>query len=267
MIVVGVDFSEDSRAALRWAVAEGRMLRSPVLALHAGHPVYEPLRDSPVARERRAELLPALSAFVDDVDPAAGREVTDGPAWEALVERSEDAELAVVGRHGLGAVGRTVLGSVSHDVVRHARCPVAVVPRAAAADVARVVVGTDGSDNAAAAMRWAAAEAVRRRVPLLLVHASPMGGVEYLYDEDATRAFVEDVVAKVRHDVGGAVEVTTSVSWKSPAMAILDAAGDDSLVVVGSRGRGAVARVLLGSTSAVVIEESAGAAVVVPLTH
>lgn len=263
-IVVGIDYSEDSRAALRWAVAEGEVMRSQVIAVHTGPAVYEPLRDSTVARQRRANLLPPLEEFVGDVSVQC--RIDDGPAAHALVAASEDADLVVVGRHGLGAFGRVVLGSVSHDVVRHAHCPVAVVPRAARTDVTEVVAGTDGSANAEVAVRWAAGEALRRGVPLHLVHAAPMGGVEYQYDEEATRAFVEDAAAKVVADVG-AVDVRTSVSWLSAPRALLEAVTDGSLLVVGTHGRGAVARVLLGSTSSVVIEESPCTAVVVPFTH
>lgn len=270
VIVVGVDFSQDSRTALAWAAAEGLVHRSRVVAIHAGPAVYEPLRDSPVARERRAERLPALARLVEEV---AGSDVearvVDGPPGKALVRESAEAELAVVGRHGTGPIGRAVLGSVSHEVVRHARCPVAVVPRAAHVDgyASRVVVGTDGSDHAAAAVRWAAAEANRRSVPLHVVYAVPLSGVETVFDDDANGAFVEDVAEKARAGSAGAVEVTASLSRLSPSRALLDAAGSDGLLVVGSRGRGAVARTLLGSTSAVCIEKSAGVAVVVPLAY
>lgn len=256
MIVVGVDYSEESRDALRWAQHEGRVAGLPVTAVHAGPPVYEPVAHTPLAEERRAARRPALDAFVAETGGGAVTvEIADGPPGRALVGYSAHADLVVVGRHGKGAVERVLTGSTTHEVVRHARSPVAVVPRHARAEARRVVVGSDGSDDAAAAVRWATAAALRRRVPLVVVRAA--------YDaiEDA---FAADVVAKVRADVGGAVPVEAVVTRLGPVPALLTEAGPDELLVVGTRGLGGVARVLLGSTSATVVERSRCPVVVVP---
>jgi nucleotide-binding universal stress UspA family protein len=277
VIVVGIDYSEDARRALRWAAYEGRVAKTPVTAVHAGPPVYEPVAKTPLAADRRAALLPELVAFVGETlgtGHDVSRTVVDGPAAEALVRCSRDADLLVVGRHGRGAVARLLMGSTSHDVVRHARCPVAVVPQSATAGpVRRVVVGTDGSDAAAAAVSWASAEAVRREVPLLVVHAAPppplVSALPMPVNPNAgdyAQAFLDDTVAKITAETGGVLVVESTLSWLAPAPALLTAAQADDLLVVGSRGSGALAHVLLGSTSSVVAEQSSGTVVVVPST-
>jgi nucleotide-binding universal stress UspA family protein len=271
MIVVGIDYSEESRHALRWARRHGEVTGFPVTAVHAGPPVYELVAHTPYAEERRAALLPDLDEFVAETGGAAvAREIVDGPAGRALV--TYDADLVVVGRHGMGFVERAVIGSTADEVVHHARCPVVVVPRAAGTDVRRVVVGTDGSEGAAAAVRWAAATAVARRVRLVVLHAAhPPYDATALYgvmpsfdDHGAAEAFVEDAVAKVRADVGDAIPVEGVVARTGAVPALAGEVTDDDLLVVGSRGHGPVARALLGSTSTALVRQSRCAVVVVP---
>lgn len=274
MIVVGVDYSEDSRAALRWAAGEAAVLDLPVTAVHVGPPVYDLVAHTPYAEQRRAALLPAVATFVRETlgDSEVTASIIDGPPAEALVRASEFADLLVVGRHGAGGVARLLMGSTAHDVVRAARCPVAVVPPDAGdAGARRVVVGTDGSKTATAAVAWAAAEAVRRHVPLTVLHASPppaiataMPGAVMPYSDDAAREFLDDVVAKTRADVGGVVDVHGMLSWQQPSAALLAAAGPRDLLVVGARGIGALARLLLGSATTTVVQQSRCPVVVIP---
>lgn len=273
MIVVGIDYSEQSRAALRWAQYHGRVTGLPVTAVHVGPPVYELVAHTPYAEERRAALLPALDSFVAETGGGhVAVEILDGPPGEALIRYGEHADLVVVGRHGKGFVERVLIGSTAEEVVHHARGPVAVVPREAGAEARRVVVGTDGSECAAAAVRWAAAAAVHRKVPLVVLYAAhppydamPVFGVMPSYDDHgAAEAFVQDAAAKVRADAGGAVPVEAVVARTGAVPALEAAAGPDDLLVVGSRGAGAVARALLGSTSSALVRHSRGPIVVVP---
>lgn len=274
MIIVGIDYSEQSRAALRWAQYHGRVSGLPVTAVHIGPPAYELVAHTPYAEQRRAALLPALNAFVAETggDHVAVA-ILDGPPGEALVRYGEHADLVVTGRHGKGFVERVLIGSTTEEVVHHARGPVAVVPREAYPQARRVVVGTDGSECAAAAVRWAAAAAVHRQVPLVVLYAPhppydamPIFGVMSSYDDSrVAEAFVDDVAAKVRADTGGVVPVEAVVVARTGAVAALEAAaGPDDLLVVGSRGAGAVARALLGSTSSALVRHSRSPVVVVP---
>ena len=92
-----------------------------------------------------------------------------------LIDKSEDAELIVVGTDGRGALARGLLGSVSSALVRHAHCPVAVIhdgePRMPHPTNAPVLVGVDGSSASELATEIAFEEASRRRVDLIALHA------------------------------------------------------------------------------------------------
>ncbi|WP_156756132.1 universal stress protein [Actinokineospora pegani] len=129
----------------------------------------------------------------------------------------------------------------------------------------QVVVGHDGSDGARHAVDWAALEAAQRGVGLAIVECVdrtpvdqpplmtwPMPPTGTVLDERAVRDEAEDrlatVAARVRQDHPG-IEVTTAVASGPAAETLPEVAGGDDVVVVGSSGRGAVSRALLGSTA------------------
>jgi nucleotide-binding universal stress UspA family protein len=136
-VVVGVDGSDPSTAALRWALAYAAPRAGTVEAVHAWELplIYGPAVAYDVeAVERAAHRL--VDAAV--ADATAGRPelaavaitptvVAGGPA-ASLLESAKDADAIVVGRRGLGGFGRLLLGSVSEHVVRHADTTVVVVP-------------------------------------------------------------------------------------------------------------------------------------------
>ncbi len=143
-IVVGVDGSDPSVAALRWAAEEAALREAKLLAVHAwsyvppapiAEPGMIPLPASDLVGQLDAERGAAqaeLEATIDDAFPS-GRPVeieerlVEESAGEALVAAGADAELLVVGSSGRGALASALLGSVSRHVVSHARCPVVVV--------------------------------------------------------------------------------------------------------------------------------------------
>lgn len=141
-IVVGVDGSEESDAALRWAIDEARLRGVGVEAVH----VYQPYgtlahgyADAPVApdvidqsaqvaQEDARRLLAAAIGRVEPADvPVEPIMVDDvGPA-RALVRQAQEAELLVVGSRGRGGFQELLLGSVSHQCANHAACPVVII--------------------------------------------------------------------------------------------------------------------------------------------
>jgi nucleotide-binding universal stress UspA family protein len=141
-IVVGVDGSPGSRAALEFAMAEaarrGTVLR--VIAAVALPEYYATAYGAyipPPREEFVADVRAEMQRFVDEVvaarsDLAIGLLITmqarAGRAGEVLIEAAEGAELLVVGHRGRGSVASRLLGSVGLHCVLHASCPITVVP-------------------------------------------------------------------------------------------------------------------------------------------
>lgn len=130
-VVVGVDGSESSRAALRWAARRARLTGGVLEAVVAwDYPALYVVPESLDEFEDGARTV--LARTVEEaLGPRPEVEVRRihrrGGAPQVLVEASRGAELLVVGSRGLGAVTGTLLGSVSRYCVRHAACPVVVV--------------------------------------------------------------------------------------------------------------------------------------------
>ena len=143
-VVVGVDGSPGARAALRWALREARLRRSPVRTVHAwtfgyigGYPYWGPGRSIGSYTgvdlndlQRAAEGL-LDRALADVEDEAEGieieRQVTQGPAADVLIQAASPYDLLVVGSRGHGGFTGLMLGSVSQQCIHHAHCPVVVV--------------------------------------------------------------------------------------------------------------------------------------------
>ena len=139
MIVVGVDGSEESREALRWALVEAELRGSPVRAVHAwsrpiafGGPTMPPhALDASALRDHAQD---ALDSAVDEVageSPAVAVErlVEEGAAADVLVRAAEGADLLVVGSRGHGGFAGLLLGSVSQQCTQHAPCAVVIARR------------------------------------------------------------------------------------------------------------------------------------------
>lgn len=142
-IVVGVDGSEPSQAALRWAVEEARLRRGTLVALCVytrpagwlgmgetmGAPITAEVTDDDLAGYARQTLEAAFEQLGDIGDVAVERTVIEGRPAAALTEASDGAELLVVGSRGHGDLSSVLLGSVGMHCVHHAPCPVVVVRR------------------------------------------------------------------------------------------------------------------------------------------
>lgn len=133
-VVVGIDGSAGSRAALAWAVAEARQWEVPLIAVEAWE--FSPLlftADVPVQLDDLRDTVQAHlhDTIADEVGEAPGIEVhatvvEDAPV-PALLSQVGPESLLVVGSRGRGGFVGLVLGSVSQQVVQHAPCPVVVV--------------------------------------------------------------------------------------------------------------------------------------------
>lgn len=137
-IVVGVDGSDGSLHALRWAAAEARVHGARLAAVASWHPsavsslpawgVAEPVSDAlDVLHAGLVETLEA-EGIGGSAGPQVDPVVVEGHPAAALIDASTDADLLVVGTRGHGGFAGMVLGSVGQHVTSHATCPVVVVP-------------------------------------------------------------------------------------------------------------------------------------------
>ena len=252
-IVVGFDGSPDSTDAVDWAVAEALLRGAPLAVCHAWMPPYPQANASDTVREHAEGLLASgvrhaqATAAVGSVQAL----LECGPAVRVLCEQSARAGLVVVGSRGVGGLPGLLLGSVGLQVAAHALAPVTVVRGrwrpVRAHEPAPVVVGADGSGESRAALEFAISEAALRAVPLVAVcalcdSASVVGAARSV--EAAFGTAVDHVQRAYSH-----VVVHQVVDPGAPRSALLTAAAQGQLLVVGARGRGGIPEMTLGSVS------------------
>ncbi len=264
-IVVGYDGSQHAEQTLAWAVAWAAERGHGVRVLTAYRPDQSGTRTPARAR---AELDRVVGAHVDGL-PAhrITGELVDAHPVEALVEASREAVAVVVGTRGAGGWRGLLAGSVAADIAAHAHSPVIVVPARTTDTGARgpVAVGLDGSPESLAAAEFAFEQADRWGVPLVAVHAweTPRLLAPALLDGDSSGLTAQAMIDTVnRETLEALAERHPTVrldhrSLSAPAVATLASLSDvASLVVVGSRGRGGFAGLLLGSTSRSLMQAS-----------
>jgi nucleotide-binding universal stress UspA family protein len=259
-LVVGYDGSADSERALTWAIAEAKLRRRPlrlVAVLDYGAPEWLPDRVEE-ARSRAAEELSNVG------DQPGGLTLTvlkprHEAATHALLRLAEDAHMVVLGARGHVALAGKLIGSVSQHLGRHAECPVVVVRERHDTKATRIVVGHDYSPGSERALDYAFDAAARTGAPLMVVHgwrhsrADTTGVVPALAPDFADES--EAKQAELRDALAGWIDKHpgVDVQWEAipshPTRVLTDASEHAALVVVGSRGRGAFAGMLLGSVS------------------
>jgi nucleotide-binding universal stress UspA family protein len=266
-ILVGYDGSADATVALDWALDEAGRSGRPIRLAYVfewltvagwiGPGLAPGVWPDEHARRQVEELVRKAAA-----DAAAERpgltvhaEVYDGPPALVLQERSAEAGMLVLGSRGHGGFGGLLAGSTAVSVTAHAHCPVVVVRDGHTATSGPVVVGVDGSESSLRALGFAVERAAQRDVPLRVIRVWEPPGERWVppgFDpEEATateRAAAEEELARWRESFPD-VKVDLRVSPGNPAGLLVDASGEAQLVVVGSRGRGGLRGMLLGSVS------------------
>lgn len=280
-VVVGTDGSEPALRAVRWAARAAHSSGRDLLVVLAQGSVDPSLiADASLWRQYQHELLVAARTQVGQAVAAAreevpalsvAQEVVDGPAAPALLSRAGDG-LLVVGEQGVGGLGGALVGSVAATVAAHAEGPVVVVRGEESPEPgAPVVVGVDGSPSSAAAIDFAAAAADAAGCPLVAVHTwwDPLIDTvpEAFLDLGATTADEERLLAEQlagRSAVRPDLAVSTVVAQSRPAPSLLEHARGARLLVVGTRGRGGFAGLLLGSVSRTMVHRAPCPVAVVP---
>ncbi len=181
-IVLGVDGSEHSRWALKWAADEAKRRGSLLKVIYVQ---IERPENTPDWYEPDSSDLSPGEAIVHDAcglvatrhpSVVARAEVVGSSPAKGLIEASRSAELLVVGARGRGGFEELLLGSVSDQCIQHAHCPIVIVhadpdERPLRAAEPRIVVGLDGSLGSTRALRWALEEAQARSASVLGIHA------------------------------------------------------------------------------------------------
>jgi nucleotide-binding universal stress UspA family protein len=259
-IIVGFDGSPDSTDAVDWAVEEALLRGAPLAVCHAWTSGY-PETNVPDPVRKHAERVLAAGVGHAEATGAIGSVqalLACEPAARMLCERSAQAGMIVVGCRGVGGLPGLLLGSVGLQVAAHARAPVTVVRGrwrpVRAHEPAPVVVGADGSAESLAALELAIAEAALRDVPLVTVcaqcdSASVVGAARSV--DAAFGAAVDHVQRAHPH-----VAVHRLVDPGAPRSALLTAAAEGQLLVVGARGRGGLPQMALGSVSLALLHHS-----------
>ena len=275
-IVVGVDADHPATEVLDAAVELARRTGRRVHLVNATGLGVVPW--TPDVLELQARRLEELRAHLQEQAP---REVTAetvvGGAASALVEGSRDAYRVVLGAGRLRPLTAAVLGATTHQVAAHARCPVLVVPRGAVAQPrGLVVVGVDPDPHAEPALDAAFTEASERGVPLVAVHAwwweppdplatEPEWAGDWGELADAQHVVLAEMLSGWQERYPD-VEVRPRLVRGQAVPVLCDEAREAQLLVVGSRGRGGFAGLLLGSVGTRLLHLAPCPLLVVPST-
>ncbi|BAW07312.1 universal stress protein [Nocardia seriolae] len=280
-VVVGVDTSDGAARALHWAANyaadRGRSLHIihglDLVAISRGVGVYAvatpPLVDA--VKAAGAALVTRARVAATEYEPhlRITASMSNDNAAQALIEHSDTAFAVVIGATGTAGT-LSHLGSTLFAVTSHARGPVIVVrPDPDAGNAVRgsgpVVVGVDGSRVSEAALAAAFAEASERRVGLVAMHAWSDWDTRRFAGENipapaADLEAVEEAILAERlagwREKYPDVEVSREVYLSGPADRLQELSRTAQLVVVGNRGRGGFAGMLLGSTAHALIQHA-----------
>ncbi len=278
-VVVGVDGSNGSAVALRWALDHADQLGDiePVMTFVTG-PMVREVRaagetdagDEPYRSEATLQLRTFLESHAPWlVDTGVVIEHRAGPG---LVKAAVASELLVVGTRGWGDRTDLSIGSVGSYCSRHSTVPVALIPSDVPAlhDHLDVVVGFDGSPHAHTALRWTLTH-LRRSARVSVVRAftdqSVAGEVLAPSPETAettARRELEQGVAAVLEEVPGHPPVEMAVLPGDPRAVLRTAGSAADLLVLGARGHGVLELLLLGSVASALTHHPTVPTVVVP---
>jgi nucleotide-binding universal stress UspA family protein len=269
-VLVGFDGSAGAERALRRAVEEARTRRLSLTVCHAWHWPYPVPPSGPEALETarrmgRHTLDHGVFVARRICPPLTVRpRFAAGPASAILIEESENAVLAIVGSHGRGGFAGLGAGSTALQLAAYGHCPVMVI-RGDPGPGSPVVVGVDGSTSSEAALAFAYEEAALRGRPVRAVYAcweaEAIASAEMgmLRDPEQLRmlsaARLERTVSPWREKYPN-VETETRLVMRTPRHALLEAAADAGLIVVGDRGLGGVTGLRLGSVSHAVLDHA-----------
>jgi nucleotide-binding universal stress UspA family protein len=282
-VVVGVDGSPSSFDAVRWAAAEAARRSCPLCVVTAfPWPADQVLDGTGRGHEHRAALLDRSRAHLDEAvetaaavhpDVPVSHRLVEGDPVDVLIAEARSAQLLVVGHRGLGGLAGLLVGSVAVGVSTRAGCPVVVVRRGADGPAdGPVVVGVEETEAGDAALRFAFEAAHLRGAPLVAVHtwsdvvpldAFIVQAMDWQTLRDNERRILDRALARWAEKFPDVVVLRALVEDRA-ARALVEQSEAARLVVVGSRGRGRLTGLLLGSVGHAVLHRSHCPVAIVP---
>ena len=279
-ILCPTDFSVFSSRALRHAIALARQFEARLTVLHVmppmlsygGVPPYSPALAvvSPPVRqqveeEMRGFVEPAIEAHVP-----THIEIREGEPWREIERAAEElpADLVVMGTHGYGGFEHLLLGSVAEKLLRRLPCPVMTVCNEegrtweAPGLVRRILCATDLSESSANTIAFALSLAEKHQAEITLLHV-----IDALPDPTEHVYMAVPEIGPLRHDLeqrargqlhhavtdevraGGAITECVTVGRAYKEILRIAAEQRADMIVMGTRGHGAIGRMLFGSTS------------------
>lgn len=280
-VLVGVDGSVNALKAVELAAVEAGLRHRVLRVVHACvWPLDTPLgppREGPLLHDGEQIVAEAV-ARAREVAPGVEvrGEVVSGASSAVLLQCAQEAALTVIGDRGHGGFAELLTGSVPVQLAAHASGPV-LVARGRAHETGPVVLGVDGSPASDPAVGYAFAAAAAYGAPLSAVHAwrypvsvGPGDMLPLTYDPAAIEADEARLLAEALsgwQEKYLDVVVHRDLPCGSPRHALIEASRAARLVVVGTRGRGGFAGLLLGSVSQALLHHSACPVAMVPSPH
>lgn len=278
-LLIGIDGSVSAKAAARYGSALATALGDQAILAFVNPPVEMMSPDvvmpevwvAGIKREAETALDEASAACAWTSRPS--REVADGPVAATLVALAAkvSAEILIVGRVGHGSVAGAVLGSVADRLAQISDRPVLVLPhedsRGTSASgrrlhFTRILVGVDGSVESQKALGLAMRLAGRLNAQIILANAVSPAAISarrlpgYASWQAAARDWGERLVRAEAERLERPCETVVRLERPSSMLCSVAEERDVDLIVVGHRGRGAAARILLGSVADEVLRHS-----------
>jgi nucleotide-binding universal stress UspA family protein len=220
--------------------------------------------DRAVEEQVRKVLAEELGATASAVEIEVGR----GPAATVLLARTArgDTSMLVLGARGLGGFSGMLLGSVTQQCVEHAQGPIVVIrgedPDVETAPPNKVIIGHDGSEGSARALAWCLDNVCGADTEVVVVHA-PGAGAGRPVLEQAERVVNDEWCEPLRER---GISHSVRIDAGDPRDVLMRGADDEDagLIVVGTRGVGAVRAMLLGSVAAYLVRHATRPIAIVP---
>ncbi|MFJ9539165.1 universal stress protein [Streptomyces sp. NPDC101225] len=278
LVVVGVDGSASSLAAVETAAREARWRGTGLRVVHAvlWPATHVPLGPSPMGPSEGgmrnmvehlvAEAVARARSAAPEVD--VSHAVVTGEPLTVLEAQSRAAELVVVGSRGMGGFVGLLVGSTAVHLAAHGMCPVLVV-RETGDDAGPVVLGVDGSGTGEPAVDFAFAESAWRGADLVALHAWTTWNAPLPAPQDAAAPYANPPGELRQEEERLLAEALAGHRARYPEVAVkhhvahgrtretlIEASRSAQLLVVGARGRGGFAGLLLGSVSQAVLHHA-----------